>query len=50
MISDEELSIRIENCKHESLLAKQFCSHIIDANQSIEQVTKEFVDFLHSKI
>ena len=49
-ISDEELKIRIDNCKHESLLAKQFCTHIINANQSIDQVTKDFLDFIHQTL
>lgn len=49
-ISDEELTIRVNNCIHESLLAQKLCTHIINANQPIENVTKDFLTFVHEKL
>lgn len=49
-ISEEELTIRVNNCIHESLLAQKFCTQIINANQSIEEVTKDFLSFIHEKL
>jgi dephospho-CoA kinase len=50
IISEEELSIRIENARHESLLAKKYCHHIINANQTIENVTQDFMNYVATKM
>lgn len=50
IISEEELSIRIENAHHESLLAKKYCHHIINANQTIENVTQDFMNYVATKM